>query len=210
MSVSEALNSGRGRPPSVPVRKATDADAGPVARMMARAFFADPIINYMFPEEAVRRRKLEPLFSLLFQSNHALDGCDVTGDCESAGMWRPPGHWHISNWEILRNLGKFLAVYGLSPRRVFAVLSAMERAHPREPHWYLMVLGTDPDRQGQGYGGITVRHRLAQIDAEHMPAYLEASKPSNVPVYTKFGFVQTGEITFPNGPTVYPMWREAR
>jgi GNAT superfamily N-acetyltransferase len=198
------------RPLAATARLATDADQEPVTEMLARAFLEDPVMVYMFPDPAVRRRKLAPLFRLLFQSNHALGGCDVTGEAEAAGMWRPPGHWHISNWEILRNIGKFISVYGLMPRRVFAVLDTMEKAHPREPHWYLMVLGTDPSRQGKGYGGITMRHRLAQVDAVHMPAYLEASRDTNVPLYASFGFEQTGEMTFPNGPTIYPMWRKAR
>ena len=93
------------RPPVAAARAAADADQGPVTDMLARAFIEDPVMVYMFPDPAVRRRKLAPLFRLLFQSNHALGGCDVTGDSDAAAMWRPPGHWHISNWEILRNIG---------------------------------------------------------------------------------------------------------
>jgi GNAT superfamily N-acetyltransferase len=198
-----------GKPP-VTARAATDADEGPVSEMLARAFLEDPVMVYMFPNPETRRRKLAPLFHLLFQSNHALGGCDVAGACEAAGLWRPPGQWHISNWEILRNLGKFIGVYGFRPGRVFAVINTMEKAHPRKPHWYLMVLGTEPARQGQGFGGVAMRRRLAEVDAAHMPAYLEASRDTNVPLYASFGFEVTGEIKFPGGPTIYPMWRKAR
>ena len=52
--------------------------------------------------------------------------------------------------------------------------------------------------------------RLDRCDAEHAPAYLESSKPDNVPYYQRFGFEITGEITPPGGPTLIPMWRAAR
>ena len=50
--------------------------------------------------------------------------------------------------------------------------------------------------------------RLAQIDAEHMPAYLESSNPANVARYERLGFVQCGEFAVrDDGPEVTKMWR---
>ena len=40
-------------------------------------------------------------------------------------------------------------------RRMLTLTSAMERDHHRampEPHWYLWLLGTEPDRVGRGVG----------------------------------------------------------
>ena len=33
-----------------------------------------------------------------------------------------------------------------------------------------------------------MQSRLDRCDAEHAPAYLESSKPDNVPYYLRFGF----------------------
>ena len=54
------------------------------------------------------------------------------------------------------------------------------------------------------------RSRLARCDAECAPAYLESSNPDNVPYYERFGFEVTGEIVIPDGPSLWPMWRNPR
>jgi predicted N-acetyltransferase YhbS len=73
------------------------------------------------------------------------------------------------------------------------------------------VIGSDIAVRGHGFGQVLMRSRLDRVDAEHAPAYLESSKPENVPYYERFGFSITGEITLPgDGPTVWTMWRAAR
>ncbi|MEI9988060.1 MAG: hypothetical protein WDN69_36130 [Aliidongia sp.] len=192
-------------------RPADAADQPAVCAMLARAFYDDPVMVFMFPDAEQRRRKLPQLFTLLLTTNLPLGGCDVTAGGEAASMWRPPGKAGIPLSEILRHLPSFLGIYGLGgARRALSLLGAMDRHHPTEPHWYLMVIGTDPAQQGKGFGGVALRHRLAQVDAAHLPAYLEASKIENVPIYANFGFEQRGELQVPGGPVIYPMWRPAR
>ncbi|MBN9579223.1 MAG: GNAT family N-acetyltransferase, partial [Alphaproteobacteria bacterium] len=94
--------------------------------------------------------------------------------------------------------------------RVLSTMDRMEKIHPHEPHWYLQTIGTDPAFQVNGYGGAIMRHRLAVADEAHLPCYLESSKDTNIPIYQNFGFVVTGEIKLPDGPTLWPMWRKPR
>jgi predicted N-acetyltransferase YhbS len=87
----------------------------------------------------------------------------------------------------------------------------MKQHHPEEPHWYLAVIGSDTTVRGRGFGQALMRSRLDRCDAEHSPAYLESSKPENVPYYERFGFTVMGEIVLPNGgPPLWPMWRAPR
>lgn len=204
-------NAAAGERQGLSARPAVAADQPAICAMLARAFIEDPVMVFMFPDPEDRRRKLPRLFALLQASNLPLGGCDVTSGCEAASMWRPPGRAGIPLWEVLLHLPSFLGIYGVGGAgRALTLLGAMDKHHPKEPHWYLMVIGADPEKQGKGFGGITLRHRLAQIDALHLPAYLEASKPENVPIYANFGFEQRAELPIPGGPVIYPMWRPAR
>ena len=80
-------------------------------------------------------------------------------DTDRAGgaLWDPPGHWKLRFGQILRGSPKMIAAFGLKVPRALRVLSTIERQHPRTPHWYLAVLGTDPIHQGKGIGSAAPR-----------------------------------------------------
>lgn len=177
---------------------------------MARAFQDDPFVAYLVPGVERRRAKLPKMFGLLFELGHPFGAVDVTKGIEAAAIWKPPDTWHIPFWQYLKHGPSFLDIFGTGALRGLLAMDRIERVHPKEPHWYLQAIATAPEFQGKGYGGALLRDRLAMIDAVRLPAYLEASKESNVPLYANFGFVQTGEIRMPGGPTIYPMWRAAR
>jgi ribosomal protein S18 acetylase RimI-like enzyme len=84
------------------------------------------------------------------------------------------------------------------------------QVHPTEPHVYLFVLGARPTHQGQGLGSALLRHVLDRCDADGTPAYLEDTNTRNRDLYRRHGFAQTGEIRLPDGPPLYPMWRDPR
>jgi ribosomal protein S18 acetylase RimI-like enzyme len=199
------------RETDVAARPATWADADAVAATLARAFFDDPLICYLLKDEAKRPAKMPKLFKLLFKLGLPHNACDVTTGYEAVALWRPPNAWHIPYWQYLTNGAAFLDVFGLGgARHVTWAMDLIEKRHPHEPHYYLQALGTDTAKQGKGFGGVVIRRHLAIADAAGMPCYLESSKDTNIPIYKSFGFEVAGEISFPGGPTIWPMWRQAR
>ena len=192
-------------------RAATWDDADAVAGTLGRAFLDDPLISYMLRDEASRAEKAPRLFKLLFKLGLPFGACDVTQGFEAAALWRPPNQWEIPFWQYVVNGAEFLGIFGFQgARQVTATMDIIEKRHPHEPNWYLQAIGTDPDKQGKGFGGVVIRRHLAVADAAGMPAYLESSKDTNIPIYQSFGFEVTGEIKLPDGPTLWPMWRPAR
>jgi len=188
------------------VRVATWADADALSATLARAFADDPMMLHLLPPSA--RHKMPRLFKLMFKLGLPYGASYVTDGFEAATFWRPPGGWHVHFKDYILNAPELLGVFGGGVFNVMSTMDRVEKVHPETPHWYLQVIGTDPAKQGKGFGGIIMRDQLARADAAGMPCYLESSKDTNIPIYQSFGFAVTGEIKIPNGPTLWPMWRE--
>jgi GNAT superfamily N-acetyltransferase len=208
MSAAEQQPDVRRRDATVRATQASDVDA--VSRMLARAFFDDPVMMFFLPDDAARPAKLTRVFKLLHKLALPHKSCFTTEGVECATLWRPPSQWHVHWWQYIANGPEMLGIFGGGALNVMNTMDRIEKMHPKEPHWYLQVIGTDPPKQGKGYAGLAMRERLAVADAAHAPCYLESSKDTNIPVYRSFGFEVTGEIKIPDGPTLWPMWRTAR
>ncbi|MEO8876160.1 MAG: GNAT family N-acetyltransferase [Polyangiaceae bacterium] len=192
------------------MRAATRKDGDRLAETLTRAFLDDPLIAYFLPDLAMREVRLRRMFKLLFKWGEPYGACQVTPDFEAAILWRPPDAYRIPYWQYVTNGAELLGIFGSNAWVVAKGMNLIESAHPKAPSWYLQAVGTDPKQQGQGWGGAVIRRQLAIADAEGTPCYLESSKQANIPIYERLGFVLKGELTLPNGPTIWPMWRDAR
>ncbi|AMO62330.1 acetyltransferase [Mycolicibacterium phlei] len=197
----------------VAVAAAQRRDLQSMARVLARAFQDDPVMMWVVPEPAARARALPRMFATMIRHHYLRSGApEVAGGTHlgAAALWDPPGGWRQSRLQELRMMPGFLRALGRHVPRAQQLMDLMHAQHPEEPHWYLAVIGSDPTVRGTGYGQTLMRSRLDRCDAEYAPAYLESSNPANVPYYERFGFQVTGEITVPDGPTLWKMWREPR
>jgi GNAT superfamily N-acetyltransferase len=199
------------------------ADIAQLAHVLGRAFYDDPVAMWIMPDDRKRAAHLNKFFGTVTRRHHlAGGGVQVARDesaigasaIAAAALWDPPGRWKQTPREQVMMIPSFIRGFGLRlsvGRKLGELLELMKRHHPEEPHWYLAVIGSDPAVRGKGFGQVLMRSRLDRVDAEHAPAYLESSKPENVPYYQRFGFDVTGEIVLPDGgPTLWPMWRAPR
>jgi GNAT superfamily N-acetyltransferase len=199
----------------VDVRPAQKADIRRLSRVLGRAFYDDPVTMWMTPDNDKRAWGLPRAFATMTRHHFlAGGGAEVAhrdGAIGGATLWDPPGRWKISRREQLMMMPGFLWAFRKRVAAMDQAMEAMKDSHPEEPHWYLMIIGSDPSVRGAGFGQALMRSRLDRCDAERAPAYLEASKRDLVPYYSRFGFEVTGEIKLPDGgPTLWPMWREPR
>jgi GNAT superfamily N-acetyltransferase len=200
-----------GRPSTPPaVREATHADTPAMTQALARAFHDDPVFNWLYPGAEARlkhgRRYFEGRARLLLRQRHVYT---VDGG-HAAAMWARPGEWHDPPLEALRQIFELAPGIGRRALRALVGQHRMESNHPSEPHWYLAVLGTDPDHQGRGLASALMQPVLDGCDRDEIPAYLETATERNVAFYTRHGFRTTGEIQLPKGPRMWLMWRDPR
>ena len=172
------------------------------------AFRNDPVWSWGF---SVRERGLEGMRAAwrLYLSS-ALEHGWVwrTEGVSAVALWIPPGKPDLLPGDEERFEPLMRETLGSGAERLLEAFERFEEARPGEPHYYLSLLGTHPDRSGQGWGMGLLADNLARIDAEGAAAYLESSNPVNVPRYERLGFAVFDEFAVSEGIAVAQMWRE--
>jgi ribosomal protein S18 acetylase RimI-like enzyme len=79
----------------------------------------------------------------------------------------------------------------------------------KKNHQYIILLGVDPDKQGQGYGGRLMLPVLKLAEEKGQSCYLETHGEKNVSFYNKLGFKVISEDVLPGTDIVqYAMVKE--
>jgi ribosomal protein S18 acetylase RimI-like enzyme len=120
-------------------------------------------------------------------------------------LWLPPG---VSvDEQAVAAAVKILAPASMQGE-TFAILEQMSSYHPTQPHWYLPLMGVEPQHQRQGLGSALLKHALIACDSGNHLAYLEASSHQNLALYERHGFGVIGTIQVGSSPPMFPMLRE--
>lgn len=181
------------------VRPAVLRDVDAAVGLLAAAFAADPVVDFLLgpsgagPSEPKRR-----FFSLLMRVRFAMvqPVLVLHGGSRIAGLvmgYDAAGHeWpdaYRQEWDALE-----VASPGMAARaEVYEGVSVARK--PTSAHFYLGVIGIDPVLQGQGAGARLLSAFCALSDADPRSAgvYLETGTPANLPFYERHGFAVRGE-----------------
>lgn len=174
------------------------------AGVLSRAFFDDPLMTYYLPDRTRRERILPSLMQASLRYCLFYGEVDTTANLEGAACWLPPGETTLKTWGLIRTgFGVVSLRLGLEAfYRIGQVEPAVDRIHKAcmpEPHWYLMILGVEPSRQGQGIGGRLIELKLAEARKAGLPCYLETMTEKDVAFYRKHGFEVAFETELPPG-----------
>ncbi len=177
--------------------------------MLARAFRDDPVVCWVMPDAEGRELALVGSFGAGF--DNALGGGEVRvarvdGELEGAAIWYPPGRGPGSGSGS--SGGDPAPRADTTPSRGAILAAAMAEHHPSERHYYLRAVGVLPHRHGLGIGSALIAPVTGLCDRAGTGAYLEATTEDSRRLYERHGFVVTGVIELPDGPRLYPMWRE--
>jgi ribosomal protein S18 acetylase RimI-like enzyme len=186
-----------------------DADAA--AATLGEAFFDDPLLLIVAPDEATRRRWAPWFMSLVLQYGLRWGEVWGTDDSSAVAVWVPPGSGEMGLGRMLK-VGAARIPFRLGmggTRRFFQAVSATEPFHKtvQGPHWYLVAVGTRSEYQGRGLGSALVEMGTSRADDAGVPCYLETGTQSNIDFYAKRGFEIVGQTDF-GGHTLTGMVRQ--
>ena len=195
------------------IERVGHARSGEAIATTSRAFWPDPLFGFFSRDLGHEHRVLPVFLGALLRD--ALSHGEVWGAVEGSRIvgsasWLPPGSMPRSRareFRIYAACARALLT-GRNRRTGIALLDAVEKRHPLEPHWYLALLGVDPTHQGRGLGRALLDPILDRCDENIEPAYLETQKPENLPFYSRFGFQILDEVRVPGSPPVWLMWRD--
>lgn len=170
--------------------------------IVAAAFAEDPGWAFILGEDY--ERLVGHFVAALFDIRVACQNVWVTDDLAAVAMWdapdkdgAAPGHseavWERYRATVGEDAFERLALYN----------DAVDAASATEPHWYLGVLATHPQRQRQGLASAVLNPVLDQADRDGFACCLETSTPGNRRFYERRGFAQSTDVALPGGPATW-------
>ena len=100
----------------------------------------------------------------------------------------PPGRFPLDAQSMGRQIGCLFGQGFRAMRDWGAVTSELGLHHPNSPHWYLAVLGVEPEFQGQGFGNQLLQALFRMMKDDPAFLYLESDRPASVDFYLGRGF----------------------
>ena len=170
-------------------------------RVLGRAFCDDPQWSALLPDNDIRADRLSMMFTGTARMTAAARGLpERTAGFEAIALWLAPGReigftamlrsgFSSARWLYKRprqNVGRFM--------RVLRQFDSRRKQLMKDPHWYLMAIGVDPEHQRGGHGSTLVGAGIARADRDQKPIYLETETELNVDFYQRLGFEVLDEM----------------
>jgi GNAT superfamily N-acetyltransferase len=191
------------------VREASVADRDQIIDICTAAFVTEPAFGHFFKDAYEPHARTFLAFLLDLRLAGGLVWVEeADGRVASASLWDPPGGTRLTRAEQAQMWQRTAATF--PPDAVERLDAYDERVHdlgPRDDHYYLGVLASDPAARGRGHGAAVLRPGLAAADAEGLPSFLETGTEANLGFYSRFGFDVSGELEMDDGTHVWCLTR---
>ncbi|PQE06742.1 Acyl- N-acyltransferase protein [Rutstroemia sp. NJR-2017a BBW] len=186
------------------LRPATPHDAPHLTTIYFSAFTHDSISLLVFPsrtpgtpswdwwEQSILTEMQDPCASFLCiedsSSGTVVAYAKWNYVTESSAEWKGDEQ-ELPTWPLGADTEVANHFFGTLGRRRVGIMSG-------RTHYYLELIATHPDFQGQGAAGKLIRWGLERADKEGVECYLEAS-PRGKEIYEYFGFEERGRLIVP-------------
>ena len=180
---------------------------------LGRAFENYPLMCYAAPEPGRRLSAVTSLYGSILWDSLRWGEVYTTSDFAGVSCWLPPGRATPGLVRLIRcGMLRLPLVFGWTGfqrlRAYDMVAQSLHHTYATENHWYLWVIGVQPEDQGTGIGGRLMAPIFARADAESTPCYLETHVESNVAIYESKGFKVACKAEVPGHPL--PIWAMLR
>ena len=189
-------------PMDLVIRRASPGDRAGVVATVVAAFAHDPGWAFILGEdyEALVAHFVEALFDMRVASHNVW----VTDDLAAVAMWDSPERSEAELAHAKAVWARYRTTAGEDAfERLALYNAAVSAASPAEPHWYLGVLATHPQRRREGLATAVLSPTLHEADRLGLACCLETSTADNRRFYERRGFTQATEILLRGGP---PTW----
>lgn len=179
------------------ITSASLSDLNESVSCLAVAFGHDPITGLMLQAGPGYHERVSRFFSILMRVRLALkmpvfaarSSTGISGAAMGYTTQRPDWPSDLTEaWEQFEN-----SIPGMKERAsIYEELA--KKYEPAVPHYYLGVIGTDPNSQGLGIGTKLLKTfcDASGNDPLSSGVYLETAQPSNIKFYERAGFVEVG------------------
>ncbi|WP_027339475.1 GNAT family N-acetyltransferase [Halonatronum saccharophilum] len=170
--------------------KKKDADKG--AKILAKSFYNYPMFRYVLGAkhnqenlQAVLRFiiKYVIIYGEAYATSPELEGIILFSDYKD---------YNFTFFRSLRSGGLSLFKLGAEVGRKFSEFDDFSlKLHEnsiKSPHQYIILLGVDPKKQGQGIASKLMLPVLELAKEKGQPIYLETHDSDNLPIYQRYGF----------------------
>jgi GNAT superfamily N-acetyltransferase len=191
------------------VRSASEDDRDAIVDVCTAAFVTEPAFDHFFAGEYLPHARVFLAFLLNLRLAGGLVWVEeVDGRVVSASLWDPPGGTQLPQQQQDAMWDAAAATF---PADAVARLDSYDqRVHelgPRDDHYYLGVIASDPAARGRGHGAAVLRPGLVAADAAALPSFLETGTEGNLGFYSRFGFGVTGELPLEDGTRIWCLTR---
>ena len=188
-------------------RIAGPGDIDTVADIVTDSFLHLEVIRFLVPDDARRRTVSRDWYRLYIA--HAIHGAGqvvMIEDATAAAVWFD----RTGEADEPEDYPEHLADLAGDDLPRFQHLDLqMEANHPTDPHWHLLFLAVRPGHWSQGLGSRLMDYTHGRLDAEGIPAYLEATGEQNRRLYQRHGYTDMTPPILPvtDDIVLHRMWR---
>ena len=167
-------------------------DTEKAIEILFAAFEQDPLMRYFFGNEYQNLAKhlMQYICNLTAISDSLLWGAFIEGELKGVAMITPAEIVERNKQEIAQIEEQLAVAVGAAIARIERYLQVKEANKPKQPHFYLDVLGVSPESQGQGVGKALIEklHQMSEESTQSCGVALDTENERNLDFYCGLGY----------------------